>query len=85
MRGVEVFKDARLAHQFAIDHHGEVNVENDFVVDREAEYDAYEHILSVVLKRRRVEPERSGLLGEREHTCTRQIKRSHAHYVSSGF
>ena len=40
MRVYEIVEAAPLPHQLAIDDHGEVNVQDDVVVDGESEHDA---------------------------------------------
>lgn len=56
-----------LAHELAVDHHGEVDVQDAVVVDGQAQDDADQRVLALVLEGRRVEPEQLGALVVREH------------------
>lgn len=57
-----------LAHELPVDHHGEVDVQDAVVVDGQAQDDADQRVLALVLEGRRVEPEQLGALVVREHT-----------------
>lgn len=59
-----------LAHELPVDHHGEVDIQDAVVVDGQAQDDADQCVLAVVLEGRRVEPEQLGALVVREHTCS---------------
>ena len=65
----EVGEDALLAHQLAVHHHGQVDVQDDVVVDGQTQHDANQCELTIILKRRRVEPEAVCLLRVDEHAC----------------
>lgn len=71
---LEVVEGALPPHELAVDDHGEVDVQDDVVVDGQAQDDPDQLELRVALKRRRVEPVRLGLRIEREHGC-RQTER----------
>ena len=58
---------ALFAHEFAVDNHGEVDVEDHVVVDGQPQYDADQHELTVILERRWVEPEVTGLFLMHKH------------------
>lgn len=64
----EVPEGSFLAHELSVDHHGEVNVQDAVVVDGQAKDDADQRELTLVLKRRWVEPEHLGALVVRKHS-----------------
>ena len=61
VRVSQVSEDALLSHELAVDNHGQVDIEDDVVVNGEPKDDTDQCELAVILKRHWVEPESMSL------------------------
>lgn len=55
------------AHQFPVDHHGEVDIQNTVVINGQTQNDADQCVLALVFKGRGIEPKQFGSFIIREH------------------
>lgn len=65
---LEVGESPPLAQQLAVDHHGEVHVQDAVVVDGQAQDEPHQVVLGVVFQGGRVEPEEFSLVIVGEHS-----------------
>lgn len=67
----QVPQSSFLAHQLPVNNHREVDIQDAVVIDGQAQNDANQCVLALILKRWGVEPEQFGVLIVREHACRR--------------